>query len=135
RRLAGPAQQQCLVVDVGGVNRLARLRHPRFYVDGPGALRVLHSFPTRRSSDLAADPTDRRRRLRAESRHDETPLVRVIELNEARSEEHTSELQSRSDLVCRLLLEKKKLGAELVEGGELAPVCPDDAYTRSDEHT
>src|SRR2546421_5087429 len=29
-----------------------------------------------------------------------------------RSEEHTSELQSRSDLVCRLLLEKKKLYAE-----------------------
>src|SRR5206468_12393838 len=28
--------------------------------------------------------------------------------NAARSEEHTSELQSRSDLVCRLLLEKKK---------------------------
>src|SRR2546421_6107857 len=28
--------------------------------------------------------------------------------NETRSEEHTSELQSRSDLVCRLLLEKKK---------------------------
>src|SRR5206468_7408870 len=27
-----------------------------------------------------------------------------------RSEEHTSELQSRSDLVCRLLLEKKKKG-------------------------
>src|SRR5206468_11395418 len=27
----------------------------------------------------------------------------------ARSEEHTSELQSRSDLVCRLLLEKKKV--------------------------
>src|SRR2546428_8566184 len=26
----------------------------------------------------------------------------------SRSEEHTSELQSRSDLVCRLLLEKKK---------------------------
>src|SRR2546430_8943234 len=28
--------------------------------------------------------------------------------NEARSEEHTSELQSQSNLVCRLLLEKKK---------------------------
>src|SRR2546428_1222207 len=28
-------------------------------------------------------------------------------LGEGRSEEHTSELQSRSDLVCRLLLEKK----------------------------
>src|SRR2546428_8818232 len=29
-------------------------------------------------------------------------------LDTGRSEEHTSELQSRSDLVCRLLLEKKK---------------------------
>src|SRR2546430_13081223 len=28
--------------------------------------------------------------------------------NESRSEEHTSELQSQSNLVCRLLLEKKK---------------------------
>src|SRR5947207_11314642 len=28
--------------------------------------------------------------------------------NDVRSEEHTSELQSHSDLVCRLLLEKKK---------------------------
>src|SRR2546428_9055026 len=31
-----------------------------------------------------------------------------IEVGGGRSEEHTSELQSRSDLVCRLLLEKKK---------------------------
>src|SRR2546421_12843829 len=31
----------------------------------------------------------------------------VVDLGQ-RSEEHTSELQSRSDLVCRLLLEKKK---------------------------
>src|SRR5699024_11604014 len=32
----------------------------------------------------------------------------VSGLSRARSEEHTSELQSRFDLVCRLLLEKKK---------------------------
>src|SRR5438132_13315665 len=32
----------------------------------------------------------------------------VLELIAYRSEEHTSELQSHSDLVCRLLLEKKK---------------------------
>src|SRR5206468_6534304 len=32
-----------------------------------------------------------------------------------RSEEHTSELQSRSDLVCRLLLEKKKQDAEFLK--------------------
>src|SRR5947207_9932831 len=31
-----------------------------------------------------------------------------------RSEEHTSELQSHSDLVCRLLLEKKKEPADVV---------------------
>src|SRR2546430_13644972 len=30
-------------------------------------------------------------------------------LRERRSEEHTSELQSQSNLVCRLLLEKKKI--------------------------
>src|SRR5438874_8754745 len=32
-----------------------------------------------------------------------------------RSEEHTSELQSRRDLVCRLLLEKKKQKKELID--------------------
>src|SRR5438034_3522914 len=32
-----------------------------------------------------------------------------IAVNGTRSEEHTSELQSHSDLVCRLLLEKKKI--------------------------
>src|SRR5205085_8987440 len=32
----------------------------------------------------------------------------LLELYDARSEEHTSELQSQSNLVCRLLLEKKK---------------------------
>src|SRR2546421_9372873 len=36
------------------------------------------------------------------------PRGKVRLLKCVRSEEHTSELQSRSDLVCRLLLEKKK---------------------------
>src|SRR5699024_5260657 len=47
--------------------------------------------------------------LRDES--DRNGMRIVIELRRdanARSEEHTSELQSRFDLVCRLLLEKKK---------------------------
>src|SRR5437868_7682123 len=35
-------------------------------------------------------------------------LLVVISRSLCRSEEHTSELQSRFDLVCRLLLEKKK---------------------------
>src|SRR3712207_8658008 len=36
-------------------------------------------------------------------------LALLADRHEARSEEHTSELQSRQYLVCRLLLEKKKL--------------------------
>src|SRR2546428_10225905 len=44
----------------------------------------------------------------------------------ARSEEHTSELQSRSDLVCRLLLEKKK------KSHSLSPQC---TYITHQTHT
>src|SRR5205085_8919754 len=47
--------------------------------------------------------------------HDERDLIPLfakqleeLEATQSRSEEHTSELQSQSNLVCRLLLEKKK---------------------------
>src|SRR5205085_12409654 len=81
--------------------------------------RYLHSFPTRRSSDLACP----RARI---SRQSVSLLILASSLSSAgrsvrfqsagswswwprfRSEEHTSELQSQSNLVCRLLLEKKK---------------------------
>src|SRR5690554_7490492 len=46
-----------------------------------------------------------------------------------RSEEHTSELQSRPHLVCRLLLEKKKI---LHRDGQLG--APASRYTRHGEH-
>src|SRR2546430_12253425 len=37
------------------------------------------------------------------------PMLHVMQMHrDARSEEHTSELQSQSNLVCRLLLEQKK---------------------------
>src|SRR5690606_40809732 len=39
----------------------------------------------------------------------EDSVLSVIEREMNRSEEHTSELQSRENLVCRLLLEKKKI--------------------------
>src|SRR5437868_9045219 len=64
-------------------------------------------FPTRRSSDLALREIGARAVIvgfgdyRAE-------LERTAPPRTLRSEEHTSELQSRFDLVCRLLLEKKK---------------------------
>src|SRR5436305_8143196 len=78
-----------------------------------GAHRDLHSFPTRRSSDLhqVAVPDHRRHRRMgpAGQRPDPRHQDREVEgLGEIRSEEHTSELQSRPHLVCRLLLEKKK---------------------------
>src|SRR5690625_6822495 len=80
--------------------------------------RLLHSFPTRRSSDLhcwrAWHPRSRSWLPRACSREQARPSRcprrwRPSCCSSPRSEEHTSELQSRGQLVCRLLLEKKKL--------------------------
>src|SRR3712207_7572208 len=45
------------------------------------------------------------RRIRLEAATDADVAMRIVDM---RSEEHTSELQSRQYLVCRLLLEKKK---------------------------
>src|SRR2546422_4387521 len=45
---------------------------------------------------------------------------RIVELRQGRSEEHTSELQSRLHLVCRLLLEKKKENAQSSQDREAA---------------
>src|SRR5256712_2095311 len=85
---------------------------------------------TRKSARLleAVKPSDLPQvKFRAASRTDVTGSIegkvrRMFEIAEhpthfpldaardvGRSEEHTSELQSRSDLVCRLLLEKKKI--------------------------
>src|SRR5262249_57011168 len=87
---------------------------------------ALHSFPTRRSSDLhgaaavlVGNPAkgravdDARRVARMVHVADALDLRiaadrRRVEAHRARSEEHTSELQSLTNLVCRLLLEKKK---------------------------
>src|SRR5204863_7577709 len=78
-----------------------------------GHHRHLHSFPTRRSSDLSAKAsavtstaaTCVRKCVRG-TRSRRSRIWRAA--RGSRSEEHTSELQSRRDLVCRLLLEKKK---------------------------
>src|SRR5688500_20127420 len=81
-----------------------------------------HCLPTRRSSDLAGvvseidehfgveregpkmvQPQLGRRRIAVNG------LIVILHRVESRSEEHTSELQSPCNLVCRLLLEKKKI--------------------------
>src|SRR5438874_11603135 len=51
---------------------------------------------------------DRGPRQPAPDRRLRAPRFDPARLRSRRSEEHTSELQSRRDLVCRLLLEKKK---------------------------
>src|SRR5204862_7731207 len=77
-----------------------------FFFYCAGAPLYLPSFPTRRSSDSLVDAVncaialERPLLLRGEPGTGKTLL--------ARSEEHTSELQSRRDLVCRLLLDTKK---------------------------
>src|SRR5699024_11927646 len=91
-------------------------------------LPYLHSFPTRRSSDLRNESTDSgtpgcRSRTQAccsggrsylcfhtSALHGRSHSFKITAFQDAdfRSEEHTSELQSRFDLVCRLLLEKNK---------------------------
>src|SRR5437016_8319701 len=69
-------------------------------------------FPTRRSSDLG--DTEERRLVRSRFRsrcgqaREEDPR-----LDRKRSEEHTSELQSLTNLVCRLLLEKKNINFQI----------------------
>src|SRR5437868_11780103 len=83
-----------------------------FFFKGDAALHDQYSFPTRRSSDLRSVE----RALHRTVRHlGGLPgqLQRPELSRKYRSEEHTSELQSRFDLVCRLLLEKKK---ELSDG-------------------
>src|SRR5688500_19602693 len=80
--------------------------------------RALLSFPTRRSSDLrvgqrwhalAVDVRQEGQAVGARGHLARRPLqAGEIGPEQARSEEHTSELQSPCKLVCRLLLEKKK---------------------------
>src|SRR5688500_20327377 len=70
-----------------------------------------HPFPTRRSSDLPRSPP------RAAEGSSESSRASAAKSSPwaarwaktSRSEEHTSELQSPCNLVCRLLLEKKKM--------------------------
>src|SRR5690625_6337646 len=80
----------------------AQFLHPRVIFYSERDHPVLHSFPTRRSSDLVRGPA-------AAGRGHPGLHRRLCLPGVGRSEEHTSELQSRGHLVCRLLLEKKNL--------------------------
>src|SRR3989449_8499324 len=70
--------------------------------------RALHGSVTPRRSRLASPPPPARSPPPPESLHAGGPPRGRPPAPPPRSEEHTSELQSRLHLVCRLLLEKKK---------------------------
>src|SRR5207253_11433459 len=99
------------------------------FLQSHGPPRHLHSFPTRRSSDLPAltpctplgcvmlirdvlgeNLAGKRAVVVGRSNLVGKPVAQLLLQADCtvRSEEHTSELQSRGHLVCRLLLEKKK---------------------------
>src|SRR2546427_3243673 len=61
-----------------------------------------------RSGAGAGDGRFPRRQKSARANVDAAVLLQPVARHLQRSEEHTSELQSQSNLVCRLLLEKKK---------------------------
>src|SRR5262249_57085626 len=127
-----------------------------FFRQSSAHLRALHSFPTRRSSDLICnrrsplairgntpfsrpnwrttflwpsieggpqESCPRSRRVSAI-----TPTLAMW----TRSEEHTSELQSLTNLVCRLLLEKEKKStvSNLLSGATAAEANPQAGFTR-----
>src|SRR5437899_9760217 len=80
--------------------------HRLFFFNHP-ATPEIYTLPTRRSSDLPGG-------------HGlSVGILAVLDSNahRGRSEEHTSELQSLRHLVCRLLLEKKKIELSPVDEG------------------
>src|SRR2546430_9138047 len=62
-------------------------------------------------------PTTRERVVTASTDRIGTIGMEALTAEWVRSEEHTSELQSQSNLVCRLLLEKKKGSGTLLDVG------------------
>src|SRR2546430_76319 len=100
----GPMQASALAIITMRREVAARYaRMTRLWLAAHHAYRRLHAAPVKNLTALrdAAQRLEQLDRGRAALRSDLKALA-------DRSEEHTSELQSQSNLVCRLLLEKKK---------------------------
>src|SRR5947199_3166822 len=88
------------------VDLVRREQPPRLH---PVPLRLLQVGPAEGDQLVALKPADHSRTRPVRPPQPEAELTHEREpLRDARSEEHTSELQSLRHLVCRLLLEKKK---------------------------
>src|SRR2546422_3633269 len=84
-----------------------------------------------RSQSLRRPTTNSCRARRSAWRIRSRPVASLPHHGQTRSEEHTSELQSRLHLVCRLLLEKKKkkkrvlITAQLIDAPTGKHLCAD----------
>src|SRR5258707_14969325 len=82
-----------------------------FFFNDTATTEIYTPFPTRRSSDLNVLKAAMAKKVPREEACSHIKSFAAAEakvVKFVRSEEHTSELQSRQYLVCRLLLEKKK---------------------------
>src|SRR5688572_32729634 len=81
----------------------------------------------RQHAGLQIDVVDEADDRDEQCRGDPVPLAdQDVQTEHGRSEEHTSELQSQSNLVCRLLLEKKNLD-RAATGGDLKRILAEAA--------
>src|SRR5438270_6470603 len=87
-------------------------------------------FPYTTSSDLPSGFLNARKREKSMPDYKQLHWDSCIVSGTHRSEEHTSELQSQSNLVCRLLLEKKNKLPELRKSHHESRQCCDNARSQ-----
>src|SRR2546427_7884237 len=108
--------------------RLVRVLYSHFFFFNDTATTEIYTLSLHDALPIWASVIQRRRCSLSGNSSSTRRSVRCRSFRSPRSEEHTSELQSQSNLVCRLLLEKKKKTE--------APGPPQDGeYTRTTAST
>src|SRR5699024_11228628 len=88
-----------IVLAIGGLLLLATIRLVPVYLEYSSVRTVINNVISDSNTTMLSEH---------QIRDTIAKRFQVNRVENVRSEEHTSELQSRFDLVCRLLLEKKK---------------------------
>src|SRR5690606_41989826 len=98
----------CLLVMIRPPPRSTLFPYTTLFRSGVVALVVIGPERLPKVARTAGHLLGRAQRYVSDVKTDIQREIDLDEMNKLRSEEHTSELQSRENLVCRLLLEKKK---------------------------
>src|SRR5256885_11963359 len=121
RRRRGPGYDWCIIrLGAPGVIRALTVDTNHFRGNHPAECSL-------DAVDLAGAPTARRLRALGGAWLERLPRAPLA----GRSEEHTSELQSPCNLVCRLLLEKTSTASSCAAGRAPCPVCARRRWRRS----